>query len=229
MDKGRNRRKFDLFRRIGMFDKCDGLIITKANTKKELHTAYSLVHSIFVQKGYILPQPDGVRIRPYEYLPNTITFIAKIEDSIVGVISIVPDTTEHKLPSDKAFSVELDLLRNEGRYVCEITNLAIDSDYRNSGIFMELIRCCIAQYQYHKYTDTFISVSKTHGSILESFIGFEPWGHCRNYNGVDTTIIDPVEGKRLDLPKFKEKILAIDIELENKGFLYDWFFASNPY
>jgi GNAT superfamily N-acetyltransferase len=225
-ESARIRRRLDRFRRAGMFTETEGLTIKQASTAEELHEAYALVHDVFVQRGYILPLPGGMRIRPYEALPEMATFIAKAENRVVAVMSVVPDTEEFGLPSDKAFGAEIDSLRAAGRVLCETTNLAVDPNYRNGGVFLELVRCCTAHAAMRGYDDSFISISEGHALFFESILGFEAWGDRRNYG--DSTV-DFVEGKRLDLTCFAEKIARSDAAMGPDAFLCDWFFERNPY
>jgi len=157
MSLDRIRRRIDRVRRAGLFDQID-VTIDQAKTSEELAQAYKLVHDVYVQRQYILEQPDNMRIRQYEAMPDMATFVAKADGKVVAVLSIVPDSPVFGLPSDKAFQAELDDLRNQGRRICEVTNLAIDPSYRNGSIFLELTRVIMAHAMIMGFDDGFVSI-----------------------------------------------------------------------
>lgn len=154
------------------------------------------------------------------------TFVAKAEGRVVAVMSIVPDSQEFGLPSDKAFGAELDSLRAQSRRVCEITNLAVDPSYRNGSIFLELTRVILAHGLTMGYTDGFVSISEEHGSFFQTVLGFEPFGDRRNYGG-DT--VDYVIGMRLDGTTFEQRLKEVDQDMGYDSFLQNWFYTHNPY
>lgn len=225
-ENGRIRRRIDRFRRAGMFGSGSSVTIERATTAEDLIEAYRLVHDVFVQRDYILPQTGGMRIRPVEALPEMATFIARAEGKIVAVMSIVPDTAEFGLPSDKAFQDELDSLRAQGRRISEITNLAVDPSYRNGAIFLELTRVILAYGVSMGYDDGFVSISEEHAIFFDSVLGFDPFGERRNY-GAETE--DYVVGMRLNAHEHEAKLRRMDDALGDGAFLHDWFYAKNPY
>ena len=220
------RRRLDRLRKAGMLQPTPSVTIEQAVTSDELWQAYSLVHEVFVSQGYILPQEGSVRLRAYEALPETATFVAKAEGRIVAVMGVVPDTSELGLPSDQAFHPELEVLRSAGRRIAEVTNLAVAPDYRNTSVFYELSRCCIAHGINQGFDDSFISISPGHAVFFQAVLGFEPWGDRRNYGG---QVQDPVEGMRLNVGGMESRLIAADRVLGDDAFLHDWFFRSNPH
>lgn len=225
-ESGRLRRRIDRFRRAGLLDQTEAFVIKQAGTVEELHEAYALVHDVFVSQNYILPQPGGLRIRPFEALPEMATFVAKRDGRVVAVMSVVPDSQDLGLPSDKAFKPELDELRRQGRYVCECTNLAVAPDCRNTAVFLELTRCCVAHGLNAGYDDGFISISSGHAMFFEAVMGFEQFGARRDYGD---RVLDFVEGMRLNLHRVEAKMLEADRMLGEEAFLHDWFFQCNPH
>lgn len=223
---GRLRRRVDRFRRAGLLEPLPGVTIEQAVTAEELWQAYALVHDVFVCQNYILPQQGGVRLRAYEAVPEMATFVAKADGRVVAVMSVVPDSPELGLPSDKAFHHELELLRASGRRIAEVTNLAVAPEYRNTSVFFELSRCCIAHGLNIGLDDAFVSISPGHAMFFEAVMGFEPWGERRNYGG---QVEDMVEGMRLNLRTVEERMIEADKSLGQEAFLYDFFFTHNPH
>jgi hypothetical protein len=220
------RRRVARIRRAGMLEQIPGLLIRQASSADELAQAYTLVHDVFVYQGYITPQPGGMRIRPFEALPEMITLTAQVGGRVVAVMSIVPDSRELGLPSDQAFGDELDKLRRGGRRIAEVTNLALDPTFRNSGVFFELSRACAAHSLNTELDDLFISISPGHGLFFETILGFESCGGRRNYSADHE---DPVEGLRLDLRRFAQRVRRSDELLGSEAFLHRWFIEENPH
>ncbi|MBI1370214.1 MAG: hypothetical protein GC162_16380 [Planctomycetes bacterium] len=223
----RLRRRVMLFKRAGMVEPADNNItIKRAVTCDELKAAYKLVHDVFVMQNYILPQSGGMRLRIFEALPEMATFIAKVGDRVVGVMSVVPDSDELGLPSDRSFGVELNELRARNRRIGEVTNLAVASEYCKSAVLLELSRCICAHAVNVGLDDLFIAISPGHSGFFEAVLQFDPCGAERNYGG---STVDMVEGKRLDVTAIGQRAAAADEVLGEHAFLYDWFVANNPY
>ncbi len=223
----RLRRRVAVFRRSGVIGEPDPQIaVHRAMTAEELRAAYRLVHEAYVEQGYITNQPGGVRVRPFEALPEMATYVAVADGRVVGVMSVVPDSRDLGLPSDKAFKEELDALRSRGRRLSEITNLAVVSDFRSSIVLMELSRAVYAYGRWAGLDDFFISISPGHGKFFESILQFAPCGDIRNYG--DATI-DMVEGKLFDITTGPANWLEADELLGPDAFLYDWFESNSPY
>ncbi|MCD4699863.1 MAG: hypothetical protein K8R91_04750, partial [Phycisphaerae bacterium] len=88
----RESRRMALLKRTGLFGTdTTGADITRASSLEDLRDAYSLVHDVFIEQGYINHLPGGMRIRPFEALSKTATFVAKVEGRVVGVQSLVVD------------------------------------------------------------------------------------------------------------------------------------------
>lgn len=61
---------------------------------EDLPAAYGLVHDAFVDKGYIHTHASGLRLRPFEALPEMATFVAVVDDAVAVVMAIVPDSPD---------------------------------------------------------------------------------------------------------------------------------------
>jgi hypothetical protein len=220
------KRRVARIRRAGMLDESQQLAVHQASTADELAQAYSLVHDVFVYQGYIEPQPGSMRLRAFEALPDMVTLVAKSDDRVVATMSVVPDSADLGLPSDLAFGKELDLLRAQNRRLAEVTNLALDPAWRNSGVFFELSRACAAHSLTSGLDDLFISISPGHSIFFETILGFESFGDRRNYSDCREDI---VQGLRLDLTRFEHRVRRRDALLGNEAFLRHWFFENNPH
>jgi ribosomal protein S18 acetylase RimI-like enzyme len=193
-------RKLSLLRRTGLFSEdLKGCTIERACTADDLRKAYELVHEVFLGRGYIRPDPTRMRVRIFETTPETATFVAKVDDRVVGVLSVVPDSEELGLPSDSAYKSELDELRQAGRRLCEVTNQVVLEEYRKSGVTTELIKCVAAVSLTEGFNETIVTVSPGHCGFYE-LLGFRQIGPQRSYS---ETLNDPVTAFSLDVDPFR--------------------------
>src|SRR6185312_919209 len=89
------RRKMALLQQGGLFTgDTKGATIRRAFTAEDLRKAYALVHDVFLGTGYMKPEPSGIRLRMFETLPETATFVAEVDGNVVGVLSVVGDTPD---------------------------------------------------------------------------------------------------------------------------------------
>lgn len=175
-------RKWALLERTGFFGTdVRGCSIERACEAADLRAAYQLVHNVFVGTGYIKPEKGGIRLRIFEATADTATFVAKKDDVVVGVLSVVPDTAELGLPSDIAFKAELDSLRATGARLCEITNQAVSREFRRSSVLTELMRCAIAYMIQAGYERALAAVSPNHKNFY-NLVGFQSLGSLRSYS-----------------------------------------------
>jgi hypothetical protein len=203
-----------------------GISVSRAFRGTELLEAYRLVHDAFVEEGLLEENPQRLRLRPYELVPDTATFIAKSAHRVIGVMSVVPDSSDLGLPSDRVFGAELERLRRAGRKVVEITNLAVAPDFRRTSAFLELSRAVTAHVVEHGFDDGFVAVSPKHVLYFKRILRFEPWGTLRSYRA---DAQDPVEGLRLDVHGFERALRAVDALLGDTAPLHSWFFDQNPF
>jgi hypothetical protein len=203
-----------------------GISVSRAFRRAELLEAYRLVHDAFVEEGLLEANPRRLRVRPYELVPDTATFIAKSAGRVIGVMSAVPDSSDLGLPSDRVFGAELEPLRRAGRKLVEISNLAVAPDFRRTSAFLELSRAVTAHLIEHGFDDVFVAVSPKHVLYFQRILRFEPWGTLRSYR---TDAHDPVEGLRLDAHGFERALHAVDALLGDTSPLHSWFFDDNPF
>jgi hypothetical protein len=220
-------RRMALLKRAGLFSNdTHGAEIVRAVTVEDLLAAYALTHDVFVEQGYIHPDPTGVRVRPHEALPETATFIARAEQDLVGVTSVVIDTPELGLPTDHAFQAEVDSIRGPGRRICEGTNWLVSNSHRNSAVLTELMRASFAHAMEVGCTDFLGTVSPGHAKFYE-LLGFEILGSQRSYSA---EIYDPVVLVRLDLTGLDARFEGVTAGFEDvESFLKHYYIEDNPY
>jgi hypothetical protein len=192
----RSSRKLALHRQLGFFtEDTKGCAIERACTLEDLRAAYSLVHDVFVDAGYIRFQRGGIRLRIYEACPETATFVAKKDGVVVGVLSVAVDSEDLGLPSDGAFKTELDALRRDGGRLCELTNQVVAKEYRRSALPAALMRCATAHMLTIGCDRAVAAVSPRHSAFYR-LAGFTQFGDERSYS---TEIHDPVVGLSVEI------------------------------
>ena len=215
--------------RLKRFERCfgadpKGVAFSRALSMADLVGAYSLVHDVFVSQGYIHPDPTGLRMRVYEALPETATFVAKQDGKVIGVSALVPDSPDLGLPSDAVFGAEIDALRGEGRKVCEITDQAVSADWRGTTVTVGLMQCLCAQMLTIGCTDLVFAVSPSHVKFYE-LVGYVRISEIKSYS---THVNDPVVLMHgADLCHRFDGLASGDDDAEN--FLRKYYVDDNPY
>jgi len=217
-------KHMSLFVKRGFFQQdtsFEDIEITRAVSFKDLSNAYKLVYNNFLESKYIDSNDYKMRIREFELDPDTITFIAKKDNKIIGVTSIIISSN---LPSKQLFSKELEELSS--KKVCEGSNWVIVSEFNNSPILTELLRCCLSQALYLNFNDFIAIVSVSHSKFFE-FLGFEIFSEVRNYS---KEIRDPVVLIRLKLDELDNRFKGVKIgDGDDLALLKHYYIENNPY
>jgi len=229
-DRPRQRRvsrRLALLKRMGLFnsDRMTGKVV-RALTWEDLAAAYRLVHDVFVREGYILPRACGLRLRVFEALPETATFIVKADGQVAGVQSLVPDSPDLHLPSDHAFGREIDALRRPGRRICEATNEAIADEFRKSSIPTELMRCLYAHATAIGCNDLITTICPGHAKFY-SLLGFSQVSAERSYSA---EVEDPVVLMHMDFDTIASRAAQVDQNpVKDDAFFKSYYLDENPY
>jgi hypothetical protein len=223
----RESRRLSLLKRTGLFADNPNVRVTRAMTVDELCEAYRVVHDIFVTAGYIRPLERGMRVRSFEALPDTATFVALQEDEVVGVQSLVLDSPEMGLPSDESFRPELDAIRGPGRRICEATNEAVVEACRRSPVPTELMRCMFAHALASGCHELITTVSPGHAKFYE-LLGFQQISPVRSYS---QELNDPVVVVRMRLDLLGRRVSDIITRgnADDEAFLKWYYIDVNPY
>ena len=223
----RLRRRVERLRKGGMLDVASlDTTVERAVSVPALIEAYTRVHEAYVEKGYMLPTAIGARVRAFEALPEMATFVARAGGRIVAVMSVILDTPELGLPSDHVFPVEIERLRREPGGVCEITNLAVVREYRNTPVFLQLTQACLAHAVFKGCGNMFVAVSPGHARFFRDILQFEYRGASRNYSD---EVEDVVQGMRLSVTDSEWLTLRFDAAMEpGQAFLHDLYYGKNP-
>lgn len=101
-----------------------------AASRDDLEACFRILHDAYVASGYMLPSPSGLRVTRWHALPTTTTLCAKFDGRVVGTISIVREGV-FGFPLQSTF--DLSAVRARGGQIAEISALAIDPAFRQTG------------------------------------------------------------------------------------------------
>ena len=188
-ESNKQLRRLQLLKKSGIFDGLpEDLICKRATTAQEHREAFNLVYQSYIDNNYILPNKSEMRVRLWETFPQNGTFICKDSEKVVGVTGTVMDNTSLLLPSDHAFHDELNQMRDDGAVLCEISNQAVASEYRNTPVTTELMCAAFGHAWFSECTDLVCAVSPKQRNFF-SLMGFEQVGDIKSYSDI---VHDPV-------------------------------------
>lgn len=200
--------------------------VQRATTAEDLHAAYNLVHDTFLEEGRSFPHPSPQRMRIFQALPTTATFVAKDQNTVVAVVSVVEDTPGLGLPSDNICGQEIQTLRRSASRICQIANLAIAPAFRRTAVLTELLRCCFAHLQAIRCQQAITTFKPGHQAFYE-LMGFETIGtylHDTDPNQTPTLLAN------LNLQKLSNIIDNVKFgENSDLATLKHYYLDSNPY
>ncbi|HEY0063615.1 MAG TPA: long-chain N-acyl amino acid synthase [Telluria sp.] len=145
--------------------------IRMANSAGRREAASLLIRKMYGWRGYSV-EPN----QPHE--ANKITLYAETRGVVVGTMSLCLDS-DSLLPADENFRDKLDLLRAQGRRLCEPSRLAIDKGV-TKRVFASLIHISyIYAHNIHGFTDYIIEVNPRHVMFYKRMLGFSDFAEER--------------------------------------------------
>ena len=200
-------RRHDIYR---SFVECDPapnqrLVLKIAETKEELEACFKLLHDAYVSSGFMTPDPSGMRVTIYHALPTTTTLCAKLDDQVIGTLSLIRESAIG-FPLQRIF--DLTEVREKAGYIAEVSALAIHPKFRRTG---GTILFPLMKFMYEYCTTFFdtrhlvIAVNPRHIEMYESLLFFQRLtaNVVENYDFVNGA---PAVGATLDL-KYAPEIL----------------------
>jgi len=181
-----------------------------ATRKEHFEEAFRLVYEEYLRKGYCSQITSGMRATIYNALPETVTFCLWREHTLIATASLVPDSSIG-LPMEKVYPEEIQVFREKGRKLCEISLLALNSDVIAKGILplylAERLRCLYLLFKpilwYARKTavctDICIAVNPVHKPLYSSLY-FQEFGGERVYESV---MGNPSIAMKLDLTQLE--------------------------
>ena len=179
------------------------LVLKIAETQEELEACFKLLHTAYVDSGFMKPHPSGMRVTIYHALPTTTTLCAKYDGKVVGTISLVRESALG-VPLQKIF--DLSALKEKKGQIAEVSALAVHRSFRKTGgsILFPLMKF---MYEYcTTFFDTrhlVIAVNPSHIEMYESLLFFQRLSAhiVDNYDFVNGA---PAVGATLDLKEAPE-------------------------
>jgi hypothetical protein len=193
--------------------------IRLADTEKGRNSASMLINKMYSWRGY--GNAHQVKANP-----SRITLTASDKHHVIGTITLGIDSDEGLL-ADVIFKDEIDVFRNAGAKVCELTKLAIDPDIVQSKFALASLFHILFIYgrRIHHCTDVFIEVNPRHRRFYESMLGFKRQGDVKTNPRVNA----PANLLWVDLKYVEEKIATHGGNSDNPGTtrsLYPYFFSG---
>jgi hypothetical protein len=196
-----------------------------AQTQDELEACFRLLHDVYVEAGFMKPDPSGLRVTLYHALPTTSTLMCRYGHRVVGTVSLI---RKNKLgfPMQRAF--DLGELRRESGNMAEVSALALDPVFRSPerGILMPLLKFL---YEYAEYRfDTrhlLIAVHPRQIGFYERLFCFQRLEQTADH--YDFVNGAPAVGAHLDLALAKEKLRAKYAHLPPARNLHHFFVAAS--
>jgi hypothetical protein len=135
----------------------------------------ALVRRMYAWRGYAFETGGGGA--------DKVTLYAETGGELVGTMSLCLDKGK-ALPADENFRDRLDILRRQGRRLCEPSRLAIDAGM-SKRVFAALIHISyLYAHELHGFTDYVIEVNPRHVAFYQRMLGFADFGGERPCNRV---------------------------------------------
>jgi predicted GNAT family N-acyltransferase len=149
-----------------------------ANTLEEREAVFHLGYQVYLEKKYIKENQNQWLIQNYDFLPQTTILIVQDKNkNIAGSLTLVFDG-DGKLPIEKIYSEEFNLLKSNNIKAIEISRLVIANEYRNEKEVLQLMINYLMIYAYHvkDYSSLVIQVNPRHKIYYKTLLGFEEIG-----------------------------------------------------
>jgi hypothetical protein len=175
-----------------------------------------LIRKMYGWRGYAV-EPDGAAPA------SRLTLFAECRGAVVGTMGLCLDGALG-LPADENFREQLDVLRDQGRHLCEPSRLAIDAGV-TKRVFASMIHVSyLYAHVLNGYSDYVIEVNPRHVAFYQRMLGFERVGPVRQCSRVGA----PAVLLRVPLCHMAEQIHACggrpDLQTDERSF-YPFFFA----
>lgn len=173
-----------------------------ATTRNDFANCYRLIYKTYLHYGYTKLSPHELRANFWNALPATYTLIAEKNGHLEGTLTCVMDS-EAGLPIDSFSSLELQKLRQEGRRLCELSGLAVNSQHAEATTILRLFRYALALTTgFLNGSDFVITVHPRHAGFYKEVVLFEELARKQQYpqvNGAPGVLL------RLDLETMQER------------------------
>ncbi len=183
-----------------------------ARSRPELEQSYRLVYDEYLKRGYMKENPAHLRISFHNALPETTTFIAIVEETVIATVTLIPDSPLG-LPMDEIYHQELQTFRDEKKKICEISMLASNTQFYKNGIslmlnskkmfFIFFLFKLVYDYarNYLNLDYLCITINPKH-KLTYDFLMFKDFGGLKTYPGANDA---PAIGKYVDVKSVRDE------------------------
>ncbi len=152
--------------------------IKVANTLEERADVFRLAYQVYLSKGFLKANTNEWLVNDYDADTSTTILIVKDKNNrLVGSVTLVFDGYS-KLPAQKIYGKEIQILRTSKEKIAEISRLIINPEFRNSKEILVLLFNYLAIYASHvmHYTCLSIEVNPRHKLYYKELLGFTEIG-----------------------------------------------------
>lgn len=133
-----------------------------------LHQTRQLVGRMYASRGLKIDMHATHRAPP----PHELTLAACRGDTVFGTLTVRIDRGSGLL-ADELYRDEIDLVRADGRTVCEVGRLAMDHAHTTPDALRRLFQLAFrVAHNGHGYTDSFIEVHPRHARFYAGKLGY---------------------------------------------------------
>jgi hypothetical protein len=141
--------------------------IRAAGSEGQRSSASILINKMYATRGYLTSGLPGKGQDTYR-----MTLTANEGDVTIGTLTIGFDNPQG-LMADDLFKQEIDVLRSQGRKVCEFTKLAMESTSKSERALASLFHVAyIYAHRIHGFQDLVIEVNPRHVPYYKRVLGF---------------------------------------------------------
>ena len=151
----------------------DGYSFIVATTPGLRRNSYELAYKVYHESG-LLENESQLCITPYDQGDHVFTLLVQNDvGENIATATLLFDL-DHGLPSDENYSNEINLMRDSGSKLVEVTRLAVDNAYRGEKrLLMRLFNFLYIQsYYIMNQTDLVIAVNPRHVFFYKNIFGF---------------------------------------------------------
>lgn len=200
--------------------KRSGYNIRLVDTPRQRIRAGMLIERMYSWRGYhtdtaAAAMPGNI---------NQLTLEASSEHQIFGTLTLGMDSEEGLL-ADELYAREINSFRGKGKRVCELSKLAIDSEYSSKEMLASLFHLAyIFGRNIHKATDLFIEVNPRHAGFYKRMLGLRQIGEERTCRRVQA----PAVLMHLELGYVDTQIASLAGSYKSgERSLYPYFFSRH--
>lgn len=156
--------------------------IRLAQTHRQRDEVSMLISKMYSWRGY---ESSGSMTNH----PHRVTLVASSNDATLATITIGFDSSIGLL-ADDLYKSEIDVLRRQGKRLCEFIKLAVDEGVRSKYVLASIFHLSyIYARKVQEHTDLFIEVNPRHVKFYQKMLGFETLGEEKTNQRVNAPAV----------------------------------------